>query len=499
VATNKGILKDAFVFLPQTSLQILETIGQIMGSGQEDVAGERARELADGTELGFYGGTMGLLAPFLLFLGGVGWLGIAGAPNERGFWPVLLASLALGLLLARDRSRFSEVVIHGMSRPLVVVMILAWLFAGALGRVLSGTGFVEALSWLAAASGLTGGGYVVAAFVICALVATATGTSLGTLLVCGPLLYPTGGALGVWPPVLMGAILAGSTFGDNLSPISDTTIASAITQEADIAGVVRSRLRYAIPAAMIAAVAFFFVGGSETAPTAIAAQSIEPQALVMLVIPVFVIVLLLRGHHLLEGLLFGTISAAGVGLALGLLRPKELFSIDAASYSAGGLLLEGMESGVGASIFTLLLMGLVAPLEASGFLERVVSLAQRGARSVRAAELWIVGTMTAAVLLTTHSTVAILTVGGFAKRSGERFGISRYRRANLLDVTGCGLPFILPYMIPTILAATTTSSGDGFGMPRLGPLDVGLVNFHSWALLIVLGVSLAIPRRRQSG
>ena len=59
-----------------------------------------------------------------------------------------------------------------------------------------------------------------------------------------------------------------------------------------------------------------------------------------------------------------------------------------------------------------------------------------------------------------------------------------------MDITVCGLPFILPYMIPTILAASTTAAGEGFGMPRLSAYDVGLVNFHSWALLAVLSVAV---------
>jgi Na+/H+ antiporter NhaC len=105
------------------------------------------------------------------------------------------------------------------------------------------------------------------------------------------------------------------------------------------------------------------------------------------------------------------------------------------------------------------------------------------------------------VLLTTHSTVALLTVGEFARRSGERFGVSAYRRANLMDITVCGLPFILPYMIPTILAASTTSSGEGFAMPRLTPFSVGAANFHSWALLavLVLAIATGFGRERQRG
>ena len=201
--------------------------------------------------LRFHGGAAGALAPFALFLGGVARLALSGAPDERGFWPVLLAALALGLLLSRDRRAYADVAVHGMGRPIVMLMILAWMLAGVLATVLQASGFVESLVWLAGAAGLSGGGYCVAAFLICCAVSTATGTSLGTILVCAPLLYPAGGPMAAQPAVLLGAIVGGATFGDNISPVSDTTIASAATQQAEMGRLVRSRLRYALPAAAL--------------------------------------------------------------------------------------------------------------------------------------------------------------------------------------------------------------------------------------------------------
>lgn len=457
-------------------------------------------ETVEKRTLRFYGGAELAFAPFALFLAGVAWLGFSGAPDERGFWPILLSALTLGMLLARDRTHFSEVVIHGMSRPLVIIMILAWLLAGVLGMVMQQTGFVEAMTWLAAEAGVRGGAYVVASFLICCVVSTATGTSLGTLLVCGPLLYPAGGALGANPAILMGGIIGGATFGDNVSPISDTTIASALTQGADIAGVVRSRIRYAIPAAFVAIVAYAALGGAELRDAVAPELAASPKGLVMLAVPVIVIALLLTGRHLLEGLIFGILAAVVIGLGFSLITPDALLHIDPERFAARGMLVEGMERGVGASIFTLLLMGLVAPLEASGLLERIVAAAGGRAQSPRAAEAWIVGVTTASALITTHSTVAILTAGDFVSRTGETFGIERYRRANLMDIVVCGFPFILPYMIPTILAASTSAAGEGFGMPRLTAYDIGLVNFHSWALLamLVFAVATGYGRRERS-
>lgn len=456
-----------------------------------------------GTEtepLRFRGGAFGVLAPFAVFLTGVGWLGLSGAPDERGFWPVVLAALAVGMLLARDRDRFTSAAVEGMSRPIVAVMILAWLLAGALGRLLQESGFVESLIGLASDAGLRGSGYVAAAFVISCIVSTATGTSLGTLLVCGPLLYPAGSALGSSPAILMGAILGGATFGDNLSPISDTTIASAFTQEARISGVVRSRVRYALLAGALALVAYVCLGSSSATASAPAIEPGDGRALPMLLVPAVVVGLLWKGRNLLEGLFAGILLAIVIGVSLGLIKPGELLRIDAGSFRATGLVLEGMTRGVGASIFTLLLMGLVGPLEASGILDRLVDSASIWIRSPRSAEAGIVAVTSGAVLLTTHSTVALLTVGEFARKTGERYGISRYRRANLMDLTVCVFPFLLPYMIPTIIAASTTATGESFGMPRLSPFAVGIDNFHSWALLAVLlfAVATGFGREREA-
>jgi Na+/H+ antiporter NhaC len=442
--------------------------------------------------LSFYFGLTGTLAPFFLFLAGVGWLGLSGAPDERGFWPVLLASLALGLLLAKDRTAYSETVIEGMSQSIVMIMIMAWLLAGVLGTIMQSTGFVEALVWLAQKAGVSGAGYTASAFLICCAVTTSTGTSLGTILICGPLLYPAGGALGSDPAVLMGAVLAGATFGDNISPISDTTIASALPQEADIGGTVRTRIKYALPAGIVALVLYAIFGGADqTAPVSDALVEGSPRGLPMLIVPVLVIGLLLKGRHLMEGLLSGIIVGVGLGLALGLIVPSQLLYIDAESFSAKGIILDGLQRGIGASIFTLFLMGLVGCLEATGTLSRLVDFARKRTHSAKGAEGWIVGTVTGAVLLTTHSVVAMLTVANFTREIGGRFGIRPYRRANLLALTVCSHPFILPYFIPVILAASMSASGAEFAMPRLSPFVIGLRNFHSWMLLLVIIFAVA--------
>jgi Na+/H+ antiporter NhaC len=436
--------------------------------------------------LRFHGGTAGALAPFAVFLAGVAWLGLSGAPDERGFWPILLAGLAVGLLAARDRTAYAEAVLAGMSRPIVMLVVMAWLLAGVLGALVGASGFVEGLVALAGRTGVAGGGFVAAAFLVCAAVSTATGTSLGTMIICAPLLFPAGGMAGADPVMLIGAIMAGATFGDNVSPISDTTIASASTQAADIGGVVRSRLKYALPAAAVALVVYGAFGAGDTAGTAVPESATRLRGLWMGLAPALVLALLFLHRHLVESLVAGCVAAAALGLVMGLIELPQLLSIDRNAFIARGLILDGMERGVGISVFTILLMGLVGGLEASGVLDRVVARARTVATTPARAEWSIFGAVTAAVFLTTHSVVAILTVGRLASEAGGSAGLSAYRRANILDITVCTYPFLLPFFVPTILAGSLTASGADFGVGRVSAFDAGLANVHSWALLVIV-------------
>ncbi|MDH3270186.1 MAG: hypothetical protein OEN56_02565 [Gemmatimonadota bacterium] len=444
-------------------------------------------------DLTFHGGWLGALVPFAVFIGGVSWLGLSGAPDETGFGPVLLVALGIGVLLAQDRERYADAVIDGMSHRLVMLLILAWLLAGVLGVVLRESGLVQSLIWVASVSGVRGGGFVVACFLITSVFATATGTSLGTLLVCAPLLYPAAAQLGADPAFTIGAILAGATFGDNVSPISDTTIASATTQDADLGGVVRSRMRYALPAAALSVLVFGFSGGEDGSAPATALVAPDAVGLLMLTVPALVLGLLLRRSHLVVGLFAGIGFGIALGLLLGRFAPGDLLSIDQENFIASGILLDGMRRAFGVSIFTILLMGLVGGLEASGLLSRVIHWMERRAREGAGAEWWIFGSISAATMLTTHSAVAILTVGPLAKSVGEGAGVDGYRRANILDVAVCTYPFLLPFFIPTILAASLTAGIDG--MPSMSAWQAGVHNLHSWGLLAVLLVSIAARSR----
>lgn len=435
--------------------------------------------------LSVYGGAYSALIPFLVFVAGVISIALSGAPDEKGFWPVLILALGLGLLLSKDKKAFSETVIAGMSEKIVMVMITAWMLASIIGVLMTTTGFVEALIWLAGLLQVKGTGFVLSAFVICCLVSLSTGSSFATILICSPLLYPAGGLLGAHLPSLAGAILGGATFGDFIAPISDTTIASALSQKAEIGPTVKSRVKYILPAFFLALIAYGISSSLSPGELSQEASNIsgDPKGLPMLLVPVFILYLFLKGKHLLHGLLMGLLFGTVLGLVTGLLSPEKLISLDLGNFVAKSFVIDGINRAVGISFFTIMLMGLVATLKASGLVDKLVNYASKRSQTQKHGEAWIAGTVGTAVMLTTHSVVAVLMTSEFANKTGEKLKLPPQRRANILSLVVCVFPFLFPYFIPVILMANTTLSGKEFGIPALAPLEVGLYNFIAWAFL----------------
>ena len=437
------------------------------------------------TSLSFYGGMVGVLLPFILFIAGVIIIALSGAPDEKGFWPVLIASLSLSLLLCKNKKDFGEVVIHGMAQPIVMIMISAWILASIIGILMSITGLVEALTWIADLFYLNHISIVVGTFFICCIISLSTGSSFATILICSPILYPAGGLLGAHLPTLAGAIIGGATFGDFIAPISDTTIASALSQKAPVGQTVKSRIPY-ISVAFILALIAYLVSAAWHGPDTIDNTyrlAGDPRGLPMLLVPAYIIYRFLKGTHLLNGLLSGLIFGTALGLITGLLPLEQIISLDLENMVAVSFIIKGINRAVGLSFFTILLMGLVATIRASGIMDRLVDFASGKIQTLKSTETWIAAMAAAAVLLTTHSIVAILSIAEFSNKTGQQ--IPPMRRANILSLVVCVFPFLLPYFIPVILMANTTSAGLEYALPPVSPLEVGMHNFIAWALALV--------------
>lgn len=195
-------------------------------------------------KLEFYGGEWMSFIPFIVFIVLIVFTTfVAGSISDGALWIPAFMALIVAFFFAKDKKLYSDVIINGMASKEAIIPIVCWIFAGVFSRILRESGLAGGIAGMAASLGIGGTAFIIVSFLASALFATASGTGFGTIAAGMGVLYPAGVALGAYPALLAGVIVSGAVFGDNLAPVSDTTICSATSQEVDIPGVVRSRLK----------------------------------------------------------------------------------------------------------------------------------------------------------------------------------------------------------------------------------------------------------------
>ena len=303
---------------------------------------------------------------------------------------------------------------------------------------------------------MKGGIFVAFTFIASCIVSTATGSSIGTMFIAFPIFYPAGIMLGANEMMMAGCIVSGAIFGDNLAPISDTTIASASTQQfkngkpADIGGVVSSRIKYSAVAGLITIVIFAVFGGMggvyEGGSIDAAAN---PVSLVMLIPVVLMLTVSTKTRNIYEGILVGLVTGTVVGLAAGLFTPAQVFSNDAANNAAVGFLIDGINNILPTCALVISVFGIMGVLSDAGMLNLIAEkiLDSRMAGTTQGAELvCMMGIAFTTILLGGVTSASILTFGPILNKIGAARNIHPYRRANLLDGTANSLPAIIPFM-----------------------------------------------------
>jgi Na+/H+ antiporter NhaC len=408
--------------------------------------------------LQFRGGPAASFVPLAVFIVATLYLVIRGAPAEQGMIIAAMVGISAGMLLARDMAGYSERVFSLMANRTATVAVVAWLWAGAFSGILADSGLVEAIVWVGTKLSLSGAGFTLAVFISSALFAVSVGTGLGTVVGFTAVMYPAGIVLGANPAALMGAIFSGAAFGDNLAPISDTTIVSAATQETDIGGVVRSRLKYVAIAAGISAVLFLIFGGGRAVidpaeAQRLMAETADPTGLPMLIPAAVVFLVAVSGRHFLAALTAGVATALVVGPLFGVFGLERVFHLTGDG-SVAGSAVSGAIALLPICILTLLLVTAIGVMSDAGFLDRVMAwLDRRVVRGVRGAEGAIVALISFANICVSVNTVAMITAGPLANQLRKRHNIHPYRSANLLDTVSCSFPYMLPYAA-TIVAAS---------------------------------------------
>lgn len=410
-----------------------------------------------------------------------------------------IIGLIIGMFFCENKEEYWNVIIEGLGSDVGMTAVLIWLVVGIYGSILKSGKLVEGLVWLSCKLGVKGAAFTVVAFIFSAIFAVATGTGFGTIATMGFILYPAGLLLGSNPAVLGGAILSDAAFGDNLAPVSDTTIISATSQTykykegtAEIGGVVKSRFKYVIVAGIIAAVLFWFFGGSAASTNTESAAKIlteyqNPMGLLLLIPTAVVIWMAVKGNSIFATLSTGTILAIIIGLAAGLFSIADLAMIE--DGAVVGAIPDGVAGMTTVSILLMVVVSMGNLLVKSGCMETTVNwLNEKVIKTPRDADIAIFLLSTIfGILIAAINTIANICVSPFVNAIGRKNDLHPYRRADILSTAVCSFPFFVPYGGCVLLLLGTmksVSSTYPFVQP-LDPSSLFFTVFYSWAVWFV--------------
>lgn len=422
------------------------------------------------------------LTPLLLFLAiffGAGlYFTLHGEP--MGFYqlraPVaILPALAWAAWLAKRRGLpAGEILLRGMGDANIVLMCLIFLLAGAFATVSKAIGAVDAVVQLGVGA-LPPALILPGLFVLASLISLAIGTSMGTIAAVVPIALGVAEAAGLDTALVVGTVIGGAMFGDNLSVISDTTIAATRTQGAEMRDKFRENFKIALPAALATALLLGWLGDSAPVPT-------ETDASPWLLLPyVLVLVLALTGLDVLVVL--------GIGLALAGLF-GFVFAADYGPVEFAGDAWAGFEGMTEILLLSLLIGGLGALMKAAGgldWLALAIGRIARGHKGRRTGEFSIAALSATADVFTANNTVAILVGGGVARDIAAQHGIPPRRAASVLDIFACIPQGLLPYGAQILLAASLAS---------VSPLALSGKVYYCWILAVVTVVFMLWPARK---
>ena len=414
------------------------------------------------------------LTPLLLFL--VLYLVTSLVVGDFYKMPIAVAFVvasvyAACLLRGKSIQERVEIFSAGAADQNILQMIWIFILAGAFAASAEAMGAIDATVNLTLrllpAEYLTAGLFLAACFV-----SLSVGTSVGTIVALTPVASGLAVETGMNDALLVATVVGGSFFGDNLSFISDTTIAATRTQGCNLRDKFRFNLRIALPAALITLVVYLLVGSS--------AESVAmPERIEWLKVVPYLLVLItaLVGVHVVIVLLLGIVSTGILGLSTGAL---DLFGWC-------GELGKGMVGMGELIIVTMLAGGMLETIRRGGGIDYIISRLTRRLHGARAAQGAIAGLVCLANCCTANNTIAILTIGPLAAEIADRFGVDRRKSASLLDSFSCFTQGLLPYGAQMLMAA---------GLASLSPLEIMGYLYYPVVLGVCATISIWIKRRK---
>ena len=391
--------------------------------------------------------------------------------------PAIVAFLiALAVAFLQNRKlNFNEkitVIAKGVSDENIITMCLIFLCAGAFSGAGTAAGGVESTVNLGL-SILPSSVAVVGLFVIGCFISVSMGTSMGTIAALAPIAVGISEKTGFSMAICIGSVVCGAMFGDNLSMISDTTIAAVKTQGCEMKDKFKENFFIVLPAAIITIIIFFAItlnGNYEVTE--------ELSYNVLKVVPyILVLVGALIGINVFVVLIGGTIVSLIVGVATEAIALGEMFKVVG----------NGVTGMYDITVVSIIVACIVSLVKEHGGIQFVLDMIRSSIKSSKGAELGIAGLSLVVDACTANNTVAIVMAGPIAKEISEEFDVDPKRSASLLDIFSSVGQGLIPYGAQLLSAATLTG---------LTPFDIMPYLYYP-ILMAVSAVSLILLRKRK--
>ena len=393
-------------------------------------------------------------------------------PSVTAMFIAVLAAFCMGKESINEK--FS-VFARGAANENVLTMLMIYILAGAFSTVAKAMGGVDSTVNLGLSvipvQLLTAGVFVISAFM-----GTATGTSMGTITTIVPIVVGVADRSGLSIPMLLGACVGGAMFGDNLSMISDTTIAATRTQGCELRDKFKVNFFIALPAAAITVVILLLVGRPET----VAPMGDLSFSIVKVLPYVAVLVLALIGVNVFLTLTIGIFSAGIIGMIGGELTVFTLAQAIRDGYT-------GMSE-----IFFLALFcgGLSEMIAHNGGITWLIEKLRGMMKGNKSAQVGVAALVSLADCATANNTVAIIVSGNVARDISREYKVDPRRTASLLDVFSCVFQGIIPYGAQLLTAATLTTLNYDIVM---SPVEIVPYMWYCWILAAFGLLSIFVP------
>lgn len=414
------------------------------------------------------------LLPFIVFI--VLFAGVGIISGDFYGMPALVAfvtALFVGMLQNRGLS-FNEklaIISKGAGDVNIITMVLIFLVAGAFSGVVSAAGGVDSTVNFGL-SIIPSNFMVVGLFLIGCFISISMGTSMGTIAALAPIAAGISEQTGFPMTICIAAVVCGSMFGDNLSMISDTTIAAVRTQGCEMKDKFKQNFFIVLPAAIIT-IAIFYV---RTVGLTYEMTAIYEYSFIQIIPYIVVLVGALVGLNVFLVLICGIILSVIVGIAHGNFTLIE-------SFTAIG---NGMSGLFEISIISIIVACIVSLIKENGGIDLIIDMIKKNTKGKRGAEFGI-GLLSILVdICTANNTVAIVMAGPIAKEIGDEFGVAPKRVASLLDIFASVGQGLIPYGAQLLTAAALVG---------LTPLDI-IPNLY-YPILMAISAILFVCFRPQ--